>query len=426
MKVPKMESQEERHENILTDEEIDQDVLFTVERLISELKEDAESPPAEVIEEPPCLDHDSTKATEELVEIKQDEEKESEEVDKEVDDKLIEEKSEPAESFPTLPIEDESEPAESFLTLPIETTSPAEPIELIKEQPEKECKAPLLLETEIEKEPEPAITIPKSTPIEIKESKNVFCLKCKSEQSWLWKRISNGFLCTSCENREGRFDGEDQPPAKRAHRDSVVILEGDGVDSSEPKTDLSKNDLADADGAAGNDTGLATPQPTRKSSRSTRSTLSHSNPYAYPRPVVSKPKEKKSVVRNVPTYSSPAPVLKLTTRVRHKGSYIKMGDIVSVRGHDGGIYYAQIRGLLEDQYCEKSAALTWLLPSKDSPPPERGFDPDTYIIGMEEDVPRSLESMEFVMHAPSDYFKLQLPYGFEDTYGCYNDYRLTD
>lgn len=30
---------------------------------------------------------------------------------------------------------------------------------------------------------------------------------------------------------------------------------------------------------------------------------------------------------------------------------------------DGAIYYAQIRGLLTDQYCEKSAAVTWLLPT---------------------------------------------------------------
>jgi len=96
----------------------------------------------------------------------------------------------------------------------------------------------------------------------------------------------------------------------------------------------------------------------------------------------------------------PTPRLSLTHEVRYKvclskpiftyfdcnvclvqGTYMKMGDIVSVRGHDGGIYYAQIRGLLEDQFCEKSAALTWLLPTEKSPPPEKGFDPDTYIIG---------------------------------------------
>lgn len=33
---------------------------------------------------------------------------------------------------------------------------------------------------------------------------------------------------------------------------------------------------------------------------------------------------------------------------------------------DDGIYYAQIRGFLEDQYCEKSAAVTWLLPTTET------------------------------------------------------------
>lgn len=45
------------------------------------------------------------------------------------------------------------------------------------------------------------------------------------------------------------------------------------------------------------------------------------------------------------------------------------------------IYYAQIRGLLTDQYCEKSACITWLLPTQESPPPAEGFDPATYILG---------------------------------------------
>lgn len=45
------------------------------------------------------------------------------------------------------------------------------------------------------------------------------------------------------------------------------------------------------------------------------------------------------------------------------------------------VYYAQLRGFLTDQYCEKSAIVTWLLPTKDSPPPNETFDPATYIIG---------------------------------------------
>lgn len=64
-----------------------------------------------------------------------------------------------------------------------------------------------------------------------------------------------------------------------------------------------------------------------------------------------------------------------------QGSYIQVGDIVSVVDTEGDTYYAQIRGLLTDQYCEKSAVLTWLLPTIASPAPALGFDPATYIMG---------------------------------------------
>ncbi|KAJ8980459.1 hypothetical protein NQ317_007655 [Molorchus minor] len=87
------------------------------------------------------------------------------------------------------------------------------------------------------------------------------------------------------------------------------------------------------------------------------------------------------------------------------GSYIQVGDIVSLKDVEGDTYYAQIKGLLIDQYCHKSAVITWLLPTQESPPPNEEFDPATYIIGPEEDIPRSLDSMEFIMHAPSDYYK---------------------
>lgn len=65
----------------------------------------------------------------------------------------------------------------------------------------------------------------------------------------------------------------------------------------------------------------------------------------------------------------------------HHDVYYQLGDIVSVTDEDGGVYYAQIRGLLQDQFCEKSAVLTWLLPTQSSPPTEHGFDPLTYILG---------------------------------------------
>ncbi|NWI41714.1 GATD1 protein, partial [Picathartes gymnocephalus] len=88
----------------------------------------------------------------------------------------------------------------------------------------------------------------------------------------------------------------------------------------------------------------------------------------------------------------------------YKGVYYQIGDVVSVVDEqDGRTYYAQIRGFIQDQYCEKSAALTWLIPTQASP--KGCFDPASYIIGPEEDLPRKMEYLEFVCHAPSEYFK---------------------
>ncbi|XP_006085131.1 GATA zinc finger domain-containing protein 1 [Myotis lucifugus] len=88
----------------------------------------------------------------------------------------------------------------------------------------------------------------------------------------------------------------------------------------------------------------------------------------------------------------------------YKGVYYQIGDVVSVIDEqDGKSYYAQIRGFIQDQYCEKSAGLTWLIPTLSSPTDR--FDPASYIIGPEEDLPRKMEYLEFVCHAPSEYFK---------------------
>ena len=62
---------------------------------------------------------------------------------------------------------------------------------------------------------------------------------------------------------------------------------------------------------------------------------------------------------------------------------MQIGDIVSVMDEeDSGIYFAQIRGFLQDQYCDKSAVITWLVPTVNSPNDK--FDPTTYILGKEQ------------------------------------------
>lgn len=88
----------------------------------------------------------------------------------------------------------------------------------------------------------------------------------------------------------------------------------------------------------------------------------------------------------------------------HKGTYYQVGDIVSLMDDSDDLYYAQIRGLIQDSFCEKSAVITWLLPTTSSPDPKERFDAATYTIGPEEDLPRRLSSMQFVMHAPSNYY----------------------
>lgn len=62
-----------------------------------------------------------------------------------------------------------------------------------------------------------------------------------------------------------------------------------------------------------------------------------------------------------------------------QGNYFQVGDIVSLVDHDFSVYYAQIRGFMKDQYNEKSAIISWLLPSQGSP--QDRFDPATYILG---------------------------------------------
>ncbi|XP_065085417.1 GATA zinc finger domain-containing protein 1 [Ochlerotatus camptorhynchus] len=103
-----------------------------------------------------------------------------------------------------------------------------------------------------------------------------------------------------------------------------------------------------------------------------------------------------------------APTITVTTHtvetLFHNNIYYQIGDIVSLMDAKDKIYYAQIHGLQIDSYCEKSAYITWLIPTTSSPPPSERFDPATYLIGPEEDLPRKLNCMEFVMHAPSSYY----------------------
>ncbi|XP_038653831.1 GATA zinc finger domain-containing protein 1 isoform X2 [Scyliorhinus canicula] len=117
-------------------------------------------------------------------------------------------------------------------------------------------------------------------------------------------------------------------------------------------------------------------------------------------------------LRNTKYRSMPPAEKKVSTKGKGRrhifklknGIYYQVGDIVSVMDEDDEkIYYAQIRGFVQDQYCEKSAVITWLIPTQASSKDQ--FDAATYILGPEEDLPRKMEHFEFICHAPSEYFK---------------------
>lgn len=195
---------------------------------------------------------------------------------------------------------------------------------------------------------------------------NPVCLKCETNESPLWTNAENlGAICLDCVNET---------------KDSIK----NELEEEDDKDNYTKS---------------------RRKTRTTRSYKTRLNPLALPKSSAPKGRGRRAHYKKTPIKAPAATSTPVTSEsVFYKGSYFQVGDIVSMIDQEGDTYYAQIRGFLTDQYCEKSACITWLLPTKHSPPPEEAFDPATYIIGPEEDTPRVLECMEFIMHAPSDYY----------------------
>lgn len=100
------------------------------------------------------------------------------------------------------------------------------------------------------------------------------------------------------------------------------------------------------------------------------------------------------------------PVIKTSVTsdcIYHKGTFYQKGDIVAFCDQeDGLVYFAQIKGFLQDQFCEKSAAINWLVPIR--PTSREFFDPGAYGIGLEDTQLRKLDCMTFVRHCPHDYY----------------------
>ncbi|XP_018804821.1 PREDICTED: GATA zinc finger domain-containing protein 1 [Bactrocera latifrons] len=229
------------------------------------------------------------------------------------------------------------------------------------------------------------------------------CIECQKTETLLWRQSENGEgeICQECYEKKETKNSNDY----------VSLVEFDNI--SEETKSKSHRILGE-----GKHVAAAEEKKIRKSTRSTRfkaksctqtnNVPSNScyvqNTSNYTK-VHSKGRSRRNIFKKIPLKT---PVAQATTHVVesvfYKGTYLQVGDIVSLMDDKRNIYYAQIRGLLVDTYCEKSAYLTWLVPTQASPDPRDGFDPASYLIGPDEDLSRKLSALQFIMHAPSNYY----------------------
>ena len=89
----------------------------------------------------------------------------------------------------------------------------------------------------------------------------------------------------------------------------------------------------------------------------------------------------------------------------HQGQYFQRGDVVSViDADDHRTYYAQCNAFMTNEFCEKFLSITWLLPIKKLEP-NCSFQPSLFYLGPSDELIRNMNCVEFVCHAPTDYFK---------------------
>nr|CAH8819157.1 unnamed protein product [Trichobilharzia regenti] len=87
-----------------------------------------------------------------------------------------------------------------------------------------------------------------------------------------------------------------------------------------------------------------------------------------------------SIVLNKPRELANSQTLTRKSCIFHEGVRYLIGDVVSLLDIDGGVYYAQIRGLATDSYGDNFCFLTWLIPVLGAK--EGEFRPSDYIIGI--------------------------------------------
>ncbi|XP_023302923.2 GATA zinc finger domain-containing protein 1 [Lucilia cuprina] len=252
---------------------------------------------------------------------------------------------------------------------------------------------------------------PKATPT---------CIECKKTESLLWRSVENGQICQACfelreakdcENIKNQEVTEDKKTKGSKEKDTKEEVKTDKKEISSSLGEERGARLRKSTRATRFKTKLSTNHGNTTNGNGEKTTTSSSGKQQ------TKGRNRRSLFKRIPFKT---PLAQATTHsvesIFHKGSYLQVGDIVSLVDNENNVYYAQIRGLLIDNYCEKSAFLTWLIPTQESPDPKEGFDAATYLIGPDEELSRKLSCLEFVMHAPSNYYlDRSTPYPLPDS-----------
>lgn len=223
--------------------------------------------------------------------------------------------------------------------------------------------------------------------------KTVVCVDCKCTESSFWHKSNGSAICTTCYCQRDSLN--------RSTRSQGLLSSNSTSASSKAAADESRSSDNSASVVRSGSANI-----TRKSSR-LKPSMKNRAWQNVVKPSATKGRSRRFVFKKNPT-KSPSSVATVVTSdyIFYDGSYWQVGDIVAVIDvDDGQKYYAQLRGFLEDQYYQKSAVITWLVPSPSSRSPHTGFDPLLYVAGPDEDLPRDMAHFEFICHAPSDYYR---------------------
>ncbi|XP_048471660.1 GATA zinc finger domain-containing protein 1 isoform X2 [Rhincodon typus] len=171
------------------------------------------------------------------------------------------------------------------------------------------------------------------------------CSVCKANSSAMWRKSSQGEII--CNNCAGKSPGPGSVSGLTAGPGSAPAAQ-------------------QSNGGGSGGGGKQAKQEIHRRSARLRNTKYRSMPPAEKK-VSTKGKGRRHIFKLKNPIKAPKSVSTIITSesIFYGGIYYQIGDIVSVVDEDDEkVYYAQIRGFVQDQYCEKSAVITWLIPTQ--------------------------------------------------------------